>query len=203
MSVRPTHTLSLELIHRLEQGDQEALRPLYLYYYEPLLKYGCSIENREDLVHDEIQELFVWLLQHPDKLRHIRNVRTYLFRCIRRNLRSTLRNQRLSADQAQRFHQAQTDETPSGYAWTEAQDESSQLARLRQQIRLLPSHQREIIFLRFYENLTNEEIAEIFETTNQVVRNTVCRALKNLRKKLIALKDLPLPYLALMWIDIL
>ena len=48
----------------------------------------------------------------------------------------------------------------------------------------LPARQKEIIFLKFYEDLKNDEIEKIMNVNNQVVRNTLCKALRNLRRKI-------------------
>lgn len=39
-----------------KKSIQESIRHLYLESYNRLMRYGCSIENNKDLVHDEIQE---------------------------------------------------------------------------------------------------------------------------------------------------
>lgn len=171
------------LMSRLREGDETAFRDLYLLYYNRLMHYGCSIEKDSNLVHDAIQELFVWLLQHRKQLHNIQNLDTYLFKSIRRNIGALASQERQAKLKAQTYELEKNNDTPS----TEAKiiEEEQLLFKrewLKKQITRLPGHQQEVIFLRFYENFDYDDIAEIFSVSNQVIRNTVFRAMKNLRK---------------------
>lgn len=189
----PTEKL-YENIHS-QASEREALRSLYVRFYDQLLCYGCSIEKDEGLVHDEIQELFIWILQHPEKVQSITHIRTYLYKCLRRNIRSTLSRRRETHIHAHKYiFSTDTQEnqaSESTISWVEAESTRNKFMLLKQQIDDLPSHQKEVIYLRFYENLTNDEIAEIFHVSNQVVRNAIHRAMKNLRLKL---SEIPLEF---------
>ena len=44
--------------------------------------------------------------------------------------------------------------------------------------------QREVLFLRYYEGLTYEEISEVMDLQYQSIRNLVSRALKKLKARL-------------------
>jgi RNA polymerase sigma factor (sigma-70 family) len=48
-------------------------------------------------------------------------------------------------------------------------------------INVLPKRQKEIIYLKFFENLGREEIADIMQISPQAVSNLLQKALKNLR----------------------
>ena len=54
---------------------------------------------------------------------------------------------------------------------------------LKEKLNQLPDRQREIIHLRYFHNLKNEEIAEILEMNYQSVSNLLYRAIKNLKSK--------------------
>ena len=51
----------------------------------------------------------------------------------------------------------------------------------------LPAYQKEVLYLRFYENRNYKEIAAILSVNAQVARNYVFRALSVLRKKLLSM----------------
>jgi RNA polymerase sigma factor (sigma-70 family) len=63
------------------------------------------------------------------------------------------------------------------------EDEASQyyVRKLQQLIPKLSKRQQEIIYLRFYENLDNEAIAEVMSLSRQAVANLLWRALKELK----------------------
>ena len=77
-----------------KRENPERIREMYLRFFNPLFRYGCSIEANEALVKDEIQELFIWLLRNPQKLANIRNIETYLFKSLRRNIRAKLQSRK-------------------------------------------------------------------------------------------------------------
>jgi RNA polymerase sigma factor (sigma-70 family) len=57
---------------------------------------------------------------------------------------------------------------------------------LKTKLEQLPERQREVIHLRYFQNLKNEEIADIINVNYQSVSNLLHRAVKNLKKQLIA-----------------
>jgi len=46
----------------------------------------------------------------------------------------------------------------------------------------LGARQKEIIYMKYFSGLNNKEIAEVLGVSYQTVRNTLCNALKNIRK---------------------
>ena len=60
---------------------------------------------------------------------------------------------------------------------------------LRDAINKLPERQKEVIYLRYIMDFKNEEIAQIMDISYQAVRNTLHKAIENLRKT-ISKKDL-------------
>lgn len=170
------------LIQKAQEGDQQAFQNIYQLYYDRLLRYGCSIEPDEDLVHDVIQDLFVWLLQNPNTLSEVRNLDTYLFKCLRRNIGTSAQRARKKRIQASKYQSDQQLEFSVESRLIQSEDQQEQSNWLHAQLNRLSPHQREVIYLRFYENLSYDEIADIFHVSNQVVRNSVYRAVKKLRK---------------------
>ncbi len=191
------------VMKRVNEDDRDTFRDVYVEYYTQLLRYGCSIEPDEDLVHDEIHDLFVWLIRNPDRLTGIQNIKTYLFKSLRRNIRSKVKKIRESSVKAEAFHHANEENSYHNSCWGEDGIQEKQVVELRRKIAQLPSRQREIVFLRFYENLSNDEIAEIYAVSNQVVRNTLFRALKNIRKSTKSLQGITIFPLILLFLAFL
>ena len=50
----------------------------------------------------------------------------------------------------------------------------------------LSAKQREAIYLKYYQNMTNEQIAEVMKINNQSVRNLISQSLGSLRKREVA-----------------
>lgn len=56
-----------------------------------------------------------------------------------------------------------------------------QAAQLKRAFDKLTAKQKEILYLRFYQGLDYEQIAEVLDMKYQSLRNAVSRAIKNLR----------------------
>ncbi|MEM7374826.1 MAG: sigma-70 family RNA polymerase sigma factor [Bacteroidota bacterium] len=180
MDNRILHTEKLLSI--AEKGNLHVIQEIYILYYKSLLRYGCSIEADENLVKDVIHDLFVWLIQHPHQFADIQRIDMYLFKCLRRNMHAHLHKNRLGRRfQESKHGQLTTTETVESQL-CEEETEAYRKEWLRSRIASLSPHQREIIYLRYFENLSFEEISEIQSVGIQVVRNSVYRALKNMRK---------------------
>jgi RNA polymerase sigma-70 factor (ECF subfamily) len=54
--------------------------------------------------------------------------------------------------------------------------------KVRSVLNNLPKRQQEVIFLKFYETLSIEEIAEIMDMNKQSVSNLLQRAIHNLKQ---------------------
>ena len=59
--------------------------------------------------------------------------------------------------------------------------------RLRNALGLLTKRQKEIIYLRFYEGLSYDEIETIVQVNYQTIRNCVYEAIKVLKKDLLTI----------------
>ncbi len=171
------------LMPRLRQGDESAFKELYVIYYNRLMQYGRRIENNRDLIHDAIQEFFIWFLQNPQQTKKIQNLDRYIFKSIRRNLSVLAGRERQVKLKAQNYQpKAETEALSSEDLIIEEERLRSQHEWLQEQIGRLPIHQKEAVHLRFFEHFEYDDIAVIFSVSNQVVRNTIFRAIKNLRK---------------------
>ena len=180
MPKKPLHIQ--DLLKSAQNGEKEAIQEIYIIYYDRLIRYGLSMNYEKGLLYDKIQDMFVWILLHPEKLAQIKNLDTYLFKSLKRNLNSSLKREKGKKNSAEKYQIAQKEESNAETRLIESENKENQSSWLITQLSLLSPHQKEVIYLKFYENLTYDEMAEILSVSNQVVRNSVFRALKKLRK---------------------
>jgi RNA polymerase sigma factor (sigma-70 family) len=167
-----------ELIEMLRKGDKEALATLFSRYYDTLLHYGCRITTRESLVEECIQELFVYIYESHARLGEIQHVKAYLYRSLQRRIIKTLDQERKRTSlREEDFHAIQYLFVEEDYLLEKQQLRQALTAALND----LPWQQREAIYLRYYNNLSTREIAEIMDIANQTVLNTLYLALKKIR----------------------
>ena len=163
-------------------GDEESFCAIYQLYYNKLLRYGHIILPEIQIVEDVIQDLFIWILENPDKLKEVHNFEIYLFQSLKRNLIKKRGHSNIILKQIP--HNGSIHPFQNSIEFTIIQEEDEELKKnwIEHTLEQLPTHQKEILFLRYYQDLNYDEIAEIVSTSNQVIRNFVARALKRIRQ---------------------
>lgn len=73
---------------------------------------------------------------------------------------------------------------PADEALITKETDDRRSAYLRKALANLPDHQREIIYLRYYEEMSYKEICQVLDINHQVARNYASRAIKQLKKLL-------------------
>lgn len=161
-------------------GDDSRFEVFYKESYSALYVYGRQIFSDNELLKDELQNFYLHLYQHPKKFLPEGLILPYLFRSFRHHL---LRAQKLEHRQKVKMHPiTQWKDSPeTEFCRKESQQiENQQVQRLLQE---LSPREREIIYLRYFQNLEAKEVAHILAIQHQVVRNLAYRALGKLRKK--------------------
>ncbi len=168
-----------DLWDRLRQGDRDALGELATRFFRPLLHYGTRFTADHDLIKDTTQELLLALWQRRAQLSSTESVKLYLFKALRHRLfKSFKQAERLRHDWTEDDLPILGEELP----FVEQQQQSFDLTRLNHRLAQLTDRQREILYLRYYENLSYEEIAQLTGINRQSVANTLTRTLDKLRE---------------------
>ncbi len=167
-----------------ETGNAVPLSCLYKQYYNSLLHYGLIILPDKKIVEDRIQDLFLWFLEDPKRIRSVRNVEVYLFQSLKQNLRRQLPMEiRHWNEIPESYGEAKDDAVLSPeQEWIEEERKMYTRDWVAKRIAQLPDRQRQIVFLRYYQGLSYEDISEITSMKHQVLRNYLSRALKKMRE---------------------
>lgn len=162
-----------------KQGDWDAFTALYGEFYELLNNYGRKFTRDEDLVHDVVHDLFVRIWTTRQRLGQPVSVKNYLYKAFRSTLFRKI--QSLS-----KF--VELDGEAGGFTVNFIPDASfrQEEQELRKQViemvNTLPARQQEIIFLRFYEGMSYEEISVIMDINMSSTYKLLYKALDNLQK---------------------
>lgn len=171
---------------RFISGDHKAFSELYDQYADVLYAFGRRYTPDHDLVKDCIHDLFIDLHSYRQSLAPNANVKFYLLKSFRRKLHAAHRKATVL------FDRWGSDESfgMNAFAFSIEHDmivdekQREILQQLAAEINLLPDRQREILYLRFNEDLDYEEIASIMQISVPTCRTFIYRALKQLRGKL-------------------
>jgi RNA polymerase sigma factor (sigma-70 family) len=177
--MNPDHSLKSdnELWKMLSEDNMEAFSVLYQRHIKYLYNYGLRLTHDRNLIKDSLQELFTEFWQKRASLTEVNHVKVYLTKSLRYKLLRTItqiqNNQFLRLDDLLKEIQI-PDLLDNGI-------ESEHRKRLKDKLKNLPERQREVIYLRYYQNLDIQQISEVININYQSVSNLLHRALSNLR----------------------
>lgn len=171
-----------EIFVAIKKGDQKALSVLFLRYYDYLCHYASRITTQQAIVEECIQELFIYIFEAHHKLGEVKFVKAYLFRSLRRRIL-----EKLNKERRLQYTLLGTEELINVSFSAEDllfQNENEACVRqtLADALNQLSPRQREAIYLRYYNNLSTKEIAEVMGVASQTILNTLHQALKKIRK---------------------
>lgn len=174
---------------RFQQGDETAFQQIHQHHIRHLLNYGTRLSSSLSTVEDCIQDVFVELWQYRQGLTQPVSVRFYLLRALRNRLRAQYRRDQpfISGwdDDGEQAGQNQLpfDTEPSAEEQLIALDiDAERKIRIHQTLQTLTARQREIIYLRYFNDLTYEQICEVMQINYQTARSQIYSALKTIRK---------------------
>ena len=162
-------------------GDKKAFAKIFKKYYSDLFYYGVKLVSNEDLVKDELQELFSDLWKKRQNLSDITHVKAYLIKSFRRKVLKSLSKIRKINTVEIRETLVVEFQLSIEELIINGEQRNIDLNKLRASIEKLNKTQKEIIYLKFYNNLDYQEIAEITGLKYQSIRNSMHKALKVLR----------------------
>jgi len=174
------------LIVAIRSGDYAAFTQLYNKYIQPLTQYGLKFIADLPAVEDCLHDVFVWLWTNRQKLDMHTSVKSYLFKSVRTTMlhwlqkQNRLRSLNPGDEQGYPFELQLTPET------LVLNNESQR--QIRQQIEsvlgTLTAKQKEVIYLRYYEGLNFEDIAQSMNLSVKACYKLMGRAITTLREKI-------------------
>lgn len=169
---------------QFKEGKKKALEAIYRNYINELINYGYRITTDADLIKDSIHDLFIELWKSRENLCNVVEPKFYLFKALRNKLYRALNGSSyVSLSEIKITSDALSTEFVE-LEIMEREQNDLRKENLQNLINVLPLRQHEVIYLRFYHNLSYESIAEIMGMNYQSVLNLMHRALGNLRKNM-------------------
>lgn len=176
--------LEILLWKKLKQGSTSALGDLYDQYIDILFSYGIQLSGDKDHVMNCIHDLFIDLYKYKSNLAETDNIKYYLFKSLKRKIFK--KNNSLLV--------LKKEESTSNYTLKnknfrqsieqdliDAEIVQERSIKLAEALSSLTSRQRNVLFLRFNEDKSYEEISLILNISVQSSRTIIYRAIKKLR----------------------
>lgn len=161
-------------------GDDDAYAAIYTRYVQMLFGYAMQFTADRELAKDALQEMFVTLLRKRARLKATDNLRLYLFVVLKNTLLNHIKKELTYRDYIVKVENAPI-ETP--LARLEAEEEQlHRKARIQRAFNQLSPREREVMYLRYVDEMDIDDIARLTNMQYQSVQNTMQRALKKLRE---------------------
>lgn len=172
------------LWNQMKEGSVYAFETLYDRYFTILYGYGLQFCTDRELVKDCLQELFVDLYQRRTNLSEVNKVKQYLFVAFRHCILRQLSSRNFLFEPITVNYHFQVNLSHEHQMISDQFDEECQKL-LRNSFTQLSCRQKEAIFLRFYENMSYAEIAEVMKMKEvKYARTLVYRALVSMKSVL-------------------
>jgi RNA polymerase sigma factor (sigma-70 family) len=164
-----------------KKGERSAFEVVYETNVQQLISYGYKITSDRNVIQDCTQDLFVELWENRERLSDVRSIKYYLLKSLRYKIVRHLRTNVVSS-----FEEAQFEVEDNSPEFQLLYDEHSsiQTRHLLAALGQLPKRQQEAIHLRYFLNMTNDEMARIMGVNYQSACKFLYTALKNLRQTL-------------------
>lgn len=156
--------LERQLVGAAVGGDIESFGELCRRYYSPMVAIAYSVVSDHQLAEDAAQESFARALVNLRKLKNQKRFAPWLA-AICRNVAKDM-----VAVKARRINAADLSQIETG----DSHNENGML--IRRAIEQLPPAARELIVLRYYNNLSYEQIASISGVSRAAINGRLSRA---------------------------
>jgi RNA polymerase sigma factor (sigma-70 family) len=160
-------------------GDTMAFECIHRSLFAALYNYARKLLDDDALARDALQDLFIKIWTKRQAIGQLEKVKSYFFTALRRQVWNQQRNTRLRQMKINMLEPALLF-TPEEIV-VEAQNQDSLRHKLLDLLNSLPSRQREVIYLRYFEELDYQRIAEIMGINHQSALNLSQKALSKLR----------------------
>ncbi|GAB3004420.1 RNA polymerase sigma-70 factor [Cyclobacterium sediminis] len=186
-----------ELVGLLQTGDQKAYNKLYKLFGPKILNTCRKMYlNRQDS-EEVVQEVFLKVWEKRATLDSTLSFNAYLLAIMKSRIFKRSKKQALEiAYQKYNIHflKKSDNSTEEQILFEEIKSFSNRA------IATLPKGQKEVISLRFSEQMTSEEIAEKLHISKRTVENQLYKATKKLKKQFISNELIPYEMLLILFI---
>lgn len=172
------HEDETHLIHRAKAYDPEALSCIYERYYQGIYRYVYYRVGDQALAEDLTGDIFLKML-HGIESYSIQGVpfSAWLYRIARNRIIDHLRRQPQKADLS--LEEARVETIASSDSTLE---NALQREELLKAVQILTDEQRQVIILKFIDDLDNSTIAKVLGKTEGAIKSLQHRALDTLRQ---------------------
>ncbi|MBN1764096.1 MAG: RNA polymerase sigma factor [Sedimentisphaerales bacterium] len=172
-------------VTRALSGEDIAFEEIVAHYQPQVTQLVYRLLGwREDEVEDVVQEVFMAVFINLDKFRGQSRISTWLTRITINKCRSWQRKRLLKMNLIQKLISFGSSSNKPRYNPGANLWENEAAAQIRRVVQSLPPRLREVVVLRYLEELSITEVAEILDLTVNAVHVRLNRARKQIKNEL-------------------
>ncbi|GAB3529471.1 sigma-70 family RNA polymerase sigma factor [Pontibacter brevis] len=167
-----------------QAGDHDAFAAIYQSYVQVIYNYCRKFSDDEVLIEDCIHGLFLDMWKNRENLSVPTSIRYYLYASVKRRIyKEVLKRKDVLFDDYTHLEAAlkETGATAEEKI-INSQGKAQQKASLKQGLLLLSENQRKAILLKFYKNLSFQEISAVMNLSTDNIYKLVSRGIAVLKK---------------------
>ncbi len=168
--------LTPALVTRLRNGDAEAGKLLCDLYHPPLMRFCFRYLSSQDEAKDVVQEVFLRVLENNALPV---NFRAWIYKITRNRCLDLIRTRGRRRDDQALPTASRLDAHLTGCLTKMVRKE--QQAHLRRVLTELPENQREVLHLRYAEDLSRAEIALVLDLPEPLIKSRLYEGMVSLR----------------------
>lgn len=168
-----------QLAERSDAERDTEVAALFNRHYAPMCRLAYVILGDAALAEEMVMEALLKTFSGWRRIRNIDHMDAYLRRAVINMCRSRIRRKTIEARVNSTIHHRDVRKEPD---WTPERHETARL--VWDAVKLLPERQRACVVLKYFEDLSEAQIAEALDCSNGTVKSQLSKARATLEKRL-------------------
>jgi RNA polymerase sigma-70 factor (ECF subfamily) len=176
-----------KLLASASSGSRKSMGQLAVVVWERLYPFVFRTTLNHDLTEDVLQETLLAITRRVTSLREVSRFWPWVYRIALSKIQDSRRRNRLrSGDKMKMFIDHTSDAQTGNESILDAQIHAENLRQVSEVFEQLSYQYKDVLRLRYYEQLPYDQIASMTSTTPQMARMRFHRAKKCLKARLLA-----------------
>lgn len=179
--------METQVILRCQRGDRQAFEELFNHYRDDVFRFAYLVVRDLALTQDVTQEAFLKVFRSIDKFQFRSSFKSWLYRVVVNEAITLMRRRRLKEELAPMPEGTLNSSDLPVRDWQpeEAALDSEMKWVLRSAIHQLDPLHRSVVILKYYEDLSDSEIAHVLKCPPGTVKSRLHRARELLRHSMV------------------